>query len=1198
MVCPSRPLVRSARLRAVLLVSSSVLFSALLSLSQAQVTLDGSLGPQRSLTGPDYRIDAAVGQIRGRNLFHSFGQLNLSQGESATFTGPNTITNILGRVTGGSPSTIDGTLSSQIPGANLYLFNPSGIVLGANARLDLSGAFHASTADVIRLADGGAFFANPAAPSVLTVAPPAAFGFLGPAPATIMVQGSTLEARPGQSLSLIGGDVEVTGGTLITRSGRLTLVSLGGPGEVPFDHAIQAPALPLESGTRLGTLSLARGATLFAGGNPGGTIAIRGGRLVMTEHATILANAAGSTDGGNRAIDVQVAEDVVLDGSSIFAGNPSAGRARDVAITAGHALTITNEGSIGTRNEGSTGGNIHIDVGRLTLTGGSGITSDTGQDGTGQGGAITVRARDEVIIAGVSASNPDVVVSRLQASSINGRTGNITVSAPSVVLAGGAIATQVGREGGAIALQDVGRLHVTAQGFIESFALSGGQAGGVTITATDAVTLTDGGRISSVAQAGGTQGPTVVKAPTLHIAGGTLGALAQGNQAVADITVEVDTLSLTAGGLIVSGNGTAGAGAGGTITITARASIMISGRSHEVPSTIGNLTVGSGNAGRVLVSTPTLIIDGGFIIADTSGPGSAGDVVLKDIGTLTLTNGASVSSSALTASAGSAGNITLEVGTVSVMSGSFISTNNRGPGKGGAITINAREAVTIAGPTGSSENSNISAGTTGSGVGGQIRITAPVLRMDGGLITVIATEQATDRAGNIAVEVDRLSLSGGAQILSGTLGPAQGGNLTVVARDTLTLAGEGQGFPTGLLASAQPGSGGNAGDIRVEAGSLTLTGGAAISSTTSGTGKGGMVRVAVAGPLTLSGTSPDGTLASTIDATTRGTGEASGDGGAVLVEARTVRIADGAQIRSNTRGPGQGGTVTVTTADALIMTGRDSSLRTTAASSGKGGDITVAAHQVQLTEGAAISAASAGTGDAGSILIAVRDTLLSQRSAVTAAASEATGGNIQITAGSLVRLQDSQLTATVGGGVGNGGNVTIDSAFIVVQGSHITANADKGNGGRLSLTASKALLLDPSSVITATSVQGLQGEVNLQAPVTDISGAVAPLPQTFAQTPELLRSRCAERWREGTVSRFVLGGRDGVPLEPGSLLLSPLQRVDQERSGQAGQRPPQTPALQPAWVSSVQAYAREGGQDECARWMSQPELSRVPKRHR
>ena len=340
-------------------------------------------------------------------------------------------------MTGGSPSTIDGTLSSQIPGANLYLFNPSGIVLGANARLDLSGAFHASTANVIRLADGGAFFANPAAPSVLTVAPPAAFGFLGPAPATIMVQGSTLETRPGQSLSLIGGDVEVTGGTLITQSGRLTLVSLGGPGEVPFDHAIQAPGLPLESGPRRGTLSLARGATLFAGGDPGGTIAIRGGRLVMTENARILANAAGSTDGGNRAIDVQVAEDVVLDGSTIFAGNPSAERARDVAITAGNALTITNEGSIATGNPGSAGGNIHIDVGRLTLTGGVRLRAPPPT--TGQGGAITVRARDEVTISGVSSSNPTSRVASTPSLTPDARATSL-VSAPSVVLDGGAIA--------------------------------------------------------------------------------------------------------------------------------------------------------------------------------------------------------------------------------------------------------------------------------------------------------------------------------------------------------------------------------------------------------------------------------------------------------------------------------------------------------------------------------------------------------------------------------------------------------------------------------------------------------------------------------------------------------------------------------------------------------------------------------------
>jgi len=233
------------------------------------------------------------------------------------------------------------------------------------------------------------------------------------------------------------------------------------------------------------------------------------------------------------------------------------------------------------------------------------------------------------------------------------------------------------------------------------------------------------------------------------------------------------------------------------------------------------------------------------------------------------------------------------------------------------------------------------------------------------------------------------------------------------------------------------------------------------------------------------------------------------------------------------------------------------------------------------------------------VTIRVGDTLLMRgHSAVTTAASQAKGGNIQVTASALVRLQDSQITATVRGGAGDGGNVTIDPAFIVLQGSQITANAAAGHGGRISLTASKALLADPSSAVTASSTRGINGEVNIQAPVTNISGAVAPLSQAFAQPAELLQSRCAERLREGRISRLVIGGRDGVPLEPGSLLLSPLQRVDQETGVQAGQQQPQHAELQHAWVSSAQAHIREGEEGECARWMGQPELSRVPKRHR
>ncbi|MEE9422968.1 MAG: filamentous hemagglutinin N-terminal domain-containing protein, partial [Gammaproteobacteria bacterium] len=133
----------------------------------SEVILDGSLGPAVALNGPAYVVDADLGQINGSNLFHSFVTFDLSSAESATFTGPGSISNVLGRVTGGSVSNIDGAINMQIPGANLYLVNPSGIVFGPNATLNLSGSFHASTAAAIRLGENGSFDATNSGNSVL-----------------------------------------------------------------------------------------------------------------------------------------------------------------------------------------------------------------------------------------------------------------------------------------------------------------------------------------------------------------------------------------------------------------------------------------------------------------------------------------------------------------------------------------------------------------------------------------------------------------------------------------------------------------------------------------------------------------------------------------------------------------------------------------------------------------------------------------------------------------------------------------------------------------------------------------------------------------------------------------------------------------------------------------------------------------------
>jgi hypothetical protein len=108
-----------------------------------------------------------------------------------------------------------------------------------------------STADVLRFADGAKFFAALGQASVLTVAKPVAFGFLGNTPGSITIRGSTLRVPAGQALSVVGGDLEIAGQsrlsvgiggefdearvpTLGAPSGRISLASVAASGEVHF----------------------------------------------------------------------------------------------------------------------------------------------------------------------------------------------------------------------------------------------------------------------------------------------------------------------------------------------------------------------------------------------------------------------------------------------------------------------------------------------------------------------------------------------------------------------------------------------------------------------------------------------------------------------------------------------------------------------------------------------------------------------------------------------------------------------------------------------------------------------------------------------------------------------------------------------------------------------------------------------------
>ncbi len=192
---------------------SLIIFGLLMpALAQVTTTItpDGSLGTTVSQSGAVHTIDG--GTILGRNQFHSFDRFDVGTGDTARFTGPASVENILSRVMGGVASTIDGTLQSDIAGADLYLLNPSGMIFGPNARLDVTGSFHVSTADLIQLQDGGSFSARQSDQSIMTIAEPAAFGFLKENPAGIRIEKSQIEVPSGQTISVVAGDIDVVGG--------------------------------------------------------------------------------------------------------------------------------------------------------------------------------------------------------------------------------------------------------------------------------------------------------------------------------------------------------------------------------------------------------------------------------------------------------------------------------------------------------------------------------------------------------------------------------------------------------------------------------------------------------------------------------------------------------------------------------------------------------------------------------------------------------------------------------------------------------------------------------------------------------------------------------------------------------------------------------------------------------------------------
>ena len=476
-------------------------------------------------------------------------------------------------------------------------------------------------------------------------------------------------------------------------------------------------------------------------------------------------------------------------------------------------------------------------------------------------------------------------------------------------------------------------------------------------------------------------------------------------------------------------------------------------------------------------------------------------------------------------SANKAGSIRLQGQNVILTDGSIVLSETLGDGTGGLLQVNASELVSLDGTT-------------------------PSFDFPTGLLTEIAPG-ATGKGSDILINSQKLVVSGGGFISSGTAGTGNSGSITVNA-PSIDLAGGlllGDTFiaPSGIFSQALFSDTGNSGNITINTKNLSVTEGANISTLTFFGGNSGSITVN-AEKVTLEGTSGD---ISSVVSTVSGGGE--GNAGSLEVNTAKLVMSDGGQITTATFGDGNAGNLTVNATESVELKGATTQGRTGLFASafigtGDGGNLDVKTKQLTIENEATISVSNfqslnlfpPGKGAPGNLNINANSVNLNQ-GIITAEANSGSQGNISIVSDNIV-LQNNSLLTTNARGEATGGNITIETdTLTALNNSDITANAVDNFAGRVNITATGIfgtefrLQQTPQSDITASSDLGAEfsGVVQLNTPDVDPVSDLSKLPVNVIDPTGVVTAQCPAFQLGNT---FVIVGYGGLPDNPGNSL--------------------------------------------------------------
>ena len=388
--------------------------------------------------------------------------------------------------------------------------------------------------------------------------------------------------------------------------------------------------------------------------------------------------------------------------------------------------------------------------------------------------------------------------------------------------------------------------------------------------------------------------------------------------------------------------------------------------SGEINNTSINTTAfADGASGDITIDSPNLnLTNGAWILATTTNAGDAGNIDIDVDRTVSLDGSGLITGTDL-ASTGNAGSVTVDSENLLIQNGGVISSSTLGEGRGGNITLDVADSIALRKsltngfiPTGVFTNT-----VFGDGAAGDLMVNTSQLIMTGG-------GELSSGSGGIT---NRGILPFG----------GQGGNITVSATDSIRIAGISNDdvFSSGIVnrtLSSSP-----AGDITIHTGKLDLLDEGIISASSIGDGGGGNLTIVADESIYLKGTGFENLqnlfqigLRGEIEAQNLTGGLLSntqtGEAGSTRITSPNLILENGALISTSTFGTRAGGNIDISAQDIKVSA---SLLTSSTVDIGRAGNITIETDRLATFNGGLITTSSVGLGNAGDLTINADDSI-------------------------------------------------------------------------------------------------------------------------------------------------------------------------------------------------------------------------------